>query len=70
MLRKTHILATNVSVIGDAWPSSYTVHYLINSLTPGRDGNNFEIIIFELIYRIDILGNSYEIFLCRQATSH
>ena len=52
----------------------------------GRDGNNFEIIIFELIYRIDILRNSYEIVLwrrpkhqihdkstltwCRQAISH
>ena len=37
----------------------------LNSLTPGTGGNNFEIIIFELIYWIDILRNSYEIVLWR-----
>ena len=47
--------------------SRYGVHSArwINSLTRGRDGYNFEIIIFELIYRIDILKNSYEIVLWR-----
>ena len=37
----------------------------INSLTPGRGGNNFEIIIFELICWIYILRNSSEIVLWR-----
>ena len=35
-------------------PGTNTWKVSINSLTPGRDGNNFEIIIFELIYQIDI----------------
>ena len=38
---------------------------LFNSLTPGRGGNNFEIITFKLIFQIDTLRNSYEIVLLR-----
>ena len=37
----------------------------INSLTPGRGSNNFEIIIFELLFQTDILRNSTEIVLWR-----
>ena len=41
------------------------IKVVFNSLTPGRGGNNFEIIIFELIFLIDILRDSYEIVLWR-----
>ena len=37
----------------------------VNSLIPGRGGNNFEIINLELIFWIDILGDSYKIVLWR-----
>ena len=49
----------------------HSCSWSFNSLFPGgRSGNNFEIIILELIYWIDILINSYEIVLWRMPKHH
>ena len=76
MLNKTAGVITN-----DGFPECFILHNALctmhagetmhckpcynNSLTPGRGSNNFEIKIFELIFLIDILINSYEIDLWR-----
>ena len=61
----SHDIISHASIHSSCIPHTSDSHKSFNSLTPGRGGNNFEIITFELIFWIDILKNSYEIVLWR-----
>ena len=52
-----------LSISDDSWQEIIPTE--INSLSHGRGGYNFEIMISELILRIDILRNSFDIVLWR-----